>query len=81
MSPCQQFRGTDILLCLTNWDVPSKLDLESANAAATAEQKRHITYHKVSQSHLPSLAAVERRQGGRSEGRQTGEEGGPGDCW
>lgn len=37
---------------------------KSANAAATAEQ-RHITYHKVSQSHLPTPAQAWR--GSREE--------------
>ncbi len=35
----------------------TNLSRKSANAAATAEQ-RHITYHKVSQSHLPTPASV-----------------------
>ena len=46
---------------LTSWDAPNELEEKSANAAATAKQ-RHITYHKVSQSHLPALAGVERKQ-------------------
>ncbi|TNN83736.1 hypothetical protein EYF80_005912 [Liparis tanakae] len=36
------------------------------NAAATAEQ-RHINYHKVRQSHLPTVTSVESKQRGGSE--------------
>lgn len=46
---------------------PTNLRRKSANAAATAEQ-RHITYHKVSQSHLPTPAGAERKQRGGSGG-------------
>lgn len=48
-------------------DAPSELQQKSANAAATAEQ-RHITYHKVSQSHLPTPAGAERKRGGGGGG-------------
>lgn len=46
---------------LTKWDAPNELEEKTANAAATAEE-RDITYHKVSQSHLPTPAGVERKQ-------------------
>lgn len=46
---------------------PKELGEKSANAAATAEP-RHITYHKVSQSHLPTLGGVDSKlRGGRNE--------------
>lgn len=60
---------------------PTNLRRKSANAAATVEQ-RHITYHKVSQSHLPTPAGAERKQRGGSGGvggGLTGGEGGLGD--
>lgn len=51
----------------TNWDARSELEEKSGNAAVTAEP-RHITYHKVSQSRLPVLAGMERKQGGSGRG-------------